>query len=138
MRPGVRAGACDLRAGDAMSPGEHRLKAQRIERSVSLLGEQDWEMKIEAAMLAGTHWANYALHRRGLSGEGEDIVHTSMLVVNTLRKYSIVEGELLGALTEIEELRPLYVRGDVPDGQRAAARALQLLRYISQRALSAP
>ena len=121
-----------------MSPEEHRLKAQRIERSVSLLGEQDWEMKIEAAMLGGTHWANYALHRRGLSGEGDDIVHTSMLVVNTLRKYSIVEGELLSALSEIEELRPLYVPGDVPDAQRAAARALELLRSISQRARSVP
>jgi len=115
----------------------HRGRAERIERSLALLGERDWEMKIEAAMLAGTHWANYALHCRGVTPEAEDIVHTSMLVVNMLRKYSIVEGELLNELAEIEELRPLYVRGDLPDGARAADRALQLLRSVGQRALRA-
>lgn len=116
----------------------HRLKAGRIETSLRLLDEHDWEMKIEAAMLAGTHWANYALHRRGVTEDGEDIVHNSMLVVSTLRKYSLAEGELLDALTEIEELRPLYVRGDVPDGSRAAARALELLGLIRALASRAP
>ncbi len=94
------------------------------------LGADDWEMKIEAAMLAGTHWANYALHRRGVTPDSEDIVHNSMLVVNMLRKYSLAAGELLSALTEIEELRPLYVRGDAPEGSRAATRALELLHSI--------
>ncbi|MFS8977789.1 hypothetical protein [Cupriavidus necator] len=117
-----------------MKAGNHRLKAENIERSLRRLGAQDWEMAIEAAMLAGTHWANYALHRRGVTVEGEDIVHTSMLVVNMLRKYSIAEGELLNALAEIEELRPLHVRGDIPGGRQAAARALQLLRTIGERA----
>lgn len=117
-----------------MKADGHRNKAERIERSLAALGERDWEMKIEAAMLAGTHWANYALHCRGVTPEAEDIVHTSMLVVNMLRKYSIVEGELLTDLAEIEELRPLYVRGDLPDGPRAAGRALQLLHSIGERA----
>ena len=85
-------------------------------------------------MLAGTHWANYALHRHGVCPEDEDIVHTSMLVVNTLRKYCIVEPELLRALADIEELRPLYVRGDVAGGPEAAQRALALLAEISARA----
>ncbi|MBK5053089.1 hypothetical protein IQ287_30550 [Burkholderia sp. R-69927] len=121
-----------------MKTGNHRIKAENIETSLRILGEDDWEMKIEAAMLAGTHWANYALHRRGVTSDSEDIVHNSMLVVNMLRKYSLAEGELLGALTEIEELRPLYVRGDLPDGSRAAARALELLRLISALARRAP
>src|ERR1700761_422220 len=121
-----------------MEIGNHRLKAERIEASLRCLGSDDWEMKIEAAMLAGTHWANYALHRRGVTSESEDIVHNSMLVVSMLRKYSLAEGGLLGALTEIEELRPLYVRGDLPDGSRAAARALELLRFIGALARRAP
>ncbi|TDY21555.1 hypothetical protein B0G81_1778 [Paraburkholderia sp. BL6665CI2N2] len=100
-----------------MKIANHHLKAERIETSLNCLGEDDWEMKIEAAMLAGTHWANCALHRRGVTSESEDIVHNSMLVVSMLRKYSLAEGELLGALTEIE-------------GSRAAARALELLRFI--------
>ena len=121
-----------------MKAEQHRQRAERIERSLALLGPADWEMKIEAAMLAGTHWANYALHRRRVALDHEDIVHTSMLVVNTLRKYSIVEGELLRALGEIEELRPLHVRGDAPGSDEAAARALQLLKDIGERARNAP
>jgi hypothetical protein len=57
-----------------------------------------------------------------------------MLVVNTLRKYSIVEPDLLRALGDIEELRPLFVRGDVDGGPNAAQRALALLSEISARA----
>jgi hypothetical protein len=117
-----------------MKAEQHKHRAERIERSLALLGPADWEMKIEAAMLAGTHWANYALHRCRVTVDDEDIVHTSMLVVNMLRKYSIVEGGLLRALAEIEELRPLHVRGDAPGSEAAAARALQLLNEISERA----
>lgn len=117
-----------------MKAERHRHLADRIERSVAHCGERDWEMTIEAAMLAGTHWANYALHRHGVCAEDEDIVHTSMLVVNTLRTYSIVEPDLLGALGEIEELRPLFVRGDVAGGPDAARQALALLTQISARA----
>jgi hypothetical protein len=113
-----------------MKAENHRLKAEKIENSLKLLGEDDWEMKIEAAMLAGTHWANYTLHRGGITSDSEDIIHNSMLVVNMLRKYSLAEGALLGALTEIEELRPLYVRGDVQHGACAAERALELLHSI--------
>ncbi|MFN0163389.1 MAG: hypothetical protein ACKVQQ_19350 [Burkholderiales bacterium] len=112
----------------------HRARAQRIEASLAKCGAADWEIRIEAAMLAGTHWANYALHRHGVSADAEDIVHTSMLVVNTLRKYAIVEADLMRDLGEIEELRPLFVRGDVPGGVEAADRAVDLLRAIRARA----
>jgi hypothetical protein len=115
----------------------HRQRAERIERSLRKLGDADHEMRIEAAMLAGTHWANYALHRRRVTPEAEDIVHTTMLVVNMLRKYSIAEGPLLQALAEIEDLRPLHVRGDMPGSERAGARALELLAHIRECALSA-
>lgn len=120
-----------------MRPEHHRRLAERITRTLDLLGPRDAELRIEAAMLAGTHWANYALHRHGVSTHEEDIVHTSMLVVNTLRKYSIVEPELMRSLTDIEELRPLYVRGDLPDAQQAATTAIALLGRIAARANSA-
>ncbi len=112
----------------------HRQKAERIERSLKVCTPSDWEIRIEAAMLAGTHWANYALHRRGVTVDSEDIVHTTMTIVAYLRKYQLAEKELLGALTEIEELRPLYVRGDVPGGAEAGARAIALLSIIRDRA----
>jgi hypothetical protein len=115
-----------------MKADDHRHKAERIERSLTALGHDDWEMKIEAAMLAGTHWANYALHCRGVTPPSEDILHVSMLVLNTIRKYSIVEGDLLRCLTEVEELRPLHVRGDAPGSQAAAERALELLAEMGR------
>ena len=115
-----------------MNAAGHRLKAERIERSLRRCTPGDWEMRIEAAMLAGTHWANYALHRAGVSADDEDVVHTSMLVVNVLRKYAIVEEALLGALAEIEDLRPLHVRGDVEGGEHAADRAVALLARIGE------
>ena len=121
-----------------MKAENHRLKAERIEQSLALLTDDDWEMKIEAAMLAGTHWANYVLHRRRVSADTEDIVHTSMCVVNTLRKYSLAESKLLAQLDEIEELRPLYVRGDVEGGREAAAHALALLAASGARGRNAP
>jgi hypothetical protein len=57
-----------------------------------------------------------------------------MCVVNVLRKYKLAERELLEQLDEIEELRPLFVRGDIEDGIAAGRRALALLRAIGDRA----
>ena len=115
----------------------HRQKADRIERSLAKCTDVDWEIRIEAAMLAGTHWANYALHRRGVTPDVEDIVHTTMTVVAYLEKYLLAERKLLGELAEVEALRPLYVRGDVEGGIEAGRRALQLLAAISERARQA-
>ena len=119
-----------------MKPHEHRDQAERIERSLGLLGDQDWEIRIEAAMLAGTHWANHALHLRGVSAEGEDVIHTTMCAVNVLRKYELAEKALLERLLEVEELRPLHVRGDVEGGPAAGRQALGLLAAIRDRALA--
>lgn len=117
-----------------MTPEEHRHKALRIERSLEKLTSADWEIQIEAAMLAGTHWVNYALHNTGASEHTEDMVHASMCLVSVLRKYRLAEPTLIEKLEEIEELRPLFVRGDVEGGVQAAARARQLLQTISARA----
>ena len=117
-----------------MSPDEHRAKAERIERSLAKCGPVDYEMKIEAAMLAGTHWLNHALHRLGVTPPQNDILHTYMLTVNELRKYRVADEELLDALSEIEDIRPGYVRGNLPDGEKAAARVLELLALLRRKA----
>lgn len=121
-----------------MTPENHRDRAERIERSLTKLGDLDWEIRIEAAMLAGTHWANFVLHRTGISTSSEDMVHASMCMVSVLRKYKLAEPELIAQLEEIEELRPLFVRGDVEGGMQAAGRALALLRSIGARARLLP
>ena len=117
-----------------MTPDEHRTKAARIERSLAKCGPADYEMKIEAAMLAGTHWLNAALHRAGVTPAQTDILHTYMLTVNELRKYRVADEELVAALTEIEDIRPAYVRGNLPGGEKAAEHALHLLAVLRRKA----
>jgi len=117
-----------------MKPEEHYAKAEKIERSLSKLGPNDYEMKIEAAMLAGTHWLNRALHRAGVTQPEVDVLHTYMLTVNEFRKYSAADEELVGALSEIEDIRPPFVRGNRPGGTEAAARALSLLTLLRKKA----
>lgn len=117
-----------------MNPQNHRNKAERIERSLAKLTDSDWEIRIEAAMLAGTHWVNFILHETGVSEVSEDMVHASMTMVSVLRKYKLAEPELIAELEEIEELRPLFVRGDMDGGTKAADRAIELLRSIGTRA----
>ena len=120
-----------------MSPREHRAKAARIERSLAKCGPGDYEMQIEGAMLAGTHWLNLALHSLGVTPPHTDVMHTYLLTVNELRKYRVADAALLDALGQIEDLRPPYVRGNFPGGEKAADRALALLATIRQKALAA-
>ncbi len=94
-----------------MTPEQHRAKAARIERSLGRLGPEDAELRIEASMLAGTHWLNAVLHEDGITEPSADVMHTYMLVVNELRKLRLVRDGLIDALTEIEDIRPAWVRG---------------------------
>ncbi|WP_405945052.1 hypothetical protein OG372_02920 [Streptomyces sp. NBC_01020] len=118
-----------------MNVERHIELASNIERSLTRLGPDDHEIAIEAAMLAGTHWLNAALHADGATAEDEDVIHCSMLVVNMVRKYAVAEPALVRALQEIEDLRPLHVRGDVPGGSAAGRRALELLTAMRLRAV---
>ncbi len=113
---------------------DHRQRAERIERSIAKCGDTDHEMKIEGAMLAGTHWVNFILHRLGVTKAGDDMLHSYMLTVNELRKYSVADPETMQAIAEIEDIRPAHVRGNVPGGPAAAAQALALLAKIRGRA----
>jgi hypothetical protein len=120
-----------------MSPAEHRAKAEKIERSLTKCGPSDYEMRIEAAMLAGTHWLNLALHQLDVTPPQADVMHTYLLTVNELRRLRVADAGLLDALTEIEDIRPAYVRGNHPGGEKAGERALALLAVIRRKALGA-
>lgn len=121
-----------------MKAAQHRQKAEFIEHSLAKCGGRDWEMKIEAAMLAGVHWANYILHLSQLTAAEEDLVRPSALAADRLARCPSVEQELLRDLVEIESLRPHYVHGDAPGAQTAADRALVLLERIGDRARAMP
>jgi hypothetical protein len=117
-----------------MTPQEHREKAEKIERSLAKCGPADYEMRIEAAMLAGTHWLNLVLHRMGVTPPQNDVLHTYMLTVNELRRYKVADAELVSALAEIEDIRPAFVRGNFPAGEKAADRAVELLGILREKA----
>jgi hypothetical protein len=115
---------------------QHVAVAQRIERSLQKCAEDDWEMKIEAAMLAGTHWLNAALHGIGVTRPAADVFHSYLLTVNEYRRLCVADAEMIKALSEIEDLRPPYVRGNRPGAQGAADRALELLSLIRSKAVA--
>jgi hypothetical protein len=114
---------------------EHRATAERIERSLAKCGPADYEMRIEAAMLAGTHWLNAALHHMGVTRAESDVFHTYLLTVNEYRRLSVGDDALIAALAEIEDIRPPFVRGNRAGGEGAAERALALLARIRSAAV---
>jgi len=120
-----------------MDSAGHRKSAERIMGTMEKLGPEDYEMVIEGAMLAATHWLNYTLHESGVTEAGDDVQHTYFLSGNDWQKYGIVAEEALRALDEIEKTRPMYVRGDVAGGDKAAARARELLARSKELALAA-
>lgn len=113
-----------------MTPEQHRDKAERITRGMEKLKPADYEMLIEAAMLAGTHWLNIALHSFGLTEPQNDVMHAEYMSGATRIKLSLVAPGLAEALDEIEQSRPRFVRGDVPGGEVAAARCVERLRQL--------
>ena len=120
-----------------MTPQAHRQIADQITASLKLCTDSDYEAVIEGAMLAGSHWVNLALHLTEITKPENDMVHTYMLTANELQLYGIAARGMLDALAEIERIRPLYVRGNVPGGKAAACRARELLDIIRQGAQSA-
>ncbi|CAB3808413.1 hypothetical protein LMG28688_06758 [Paraburkholderia caffeinitolerans] len=113
-----------------MNIEQHMAAATRIERSLQKCTVQDWEMKIEGAMLAGTHWLNATLHRMGVTQPAADVFHSYLLTVNEYRRLCVAADETVRALSEIEDLRPPFVRGNWQGAQAAADRALALLSAI--------
>lgn len=119
-----------------MNTEQHIAAAQRIERSLQKCLADDCEMKIEAAMLAGTHWLNAALHQAGITQSAADVFHTYLLTVNEYRRLCVADSEMIRALSEIEDLRPPFVRGNRAGAYAAADRALALLSVIRGKAMA--
>lgn len=120
-----------------MTPQQHQAKAERIERSLAKCSPEQSEIVIEAAMLAGTHWFNVALHRLGYLAPEKDVMHAQYLSGADRLKLSLLYPDMLNALDEIESYRPGFVRGDLAGGAKAAERSLRLLALLRQAAASA-
>ena len=114
---------------------EHIAKAQSIERSLARCTAADYETVIEAAMLAGTHWFNILLHRTNVLSAEHDAMHAEFLSAHDRRKAERTVPDALRALDDIERLRTPHVRGNMPGGEQAAARAFACLARLRDQAL---
>ena len=114
---------------------DHVAKAQSIERSLARCTAADYETVIEAAMLAGTHWFNIVLHRTNVLSTEHDAMHAQFLSAHDRRKVEATAPAALRSLDDIERLRTPYVRGNMPGGEQAAARAFACLARLREEAL---
>lgn len=119
-----------------MQIDHHITIARRIEASLKKCANTDYEMKIEAAMLAGTHWLNALLHRLATTHPEQDVFHTYLLVINEFRRLAVAANAPIHALAQIEDSRVPFVRGNQPGGEQGAERALELLSVIRAAALA--
>jgi hypothetical protein len=120
-----------------MNPELHRSKAERIARSLEKCTAADYEALIEGAMLAGTHWFNYALHAYGLRAPEQDVMHAEFLTKAERAKLVLVSQDLVEALEEVEASRAMFVRGSAAGGEEMGRRALELLNRIRSIAIAA-
>ncbi len=88
-------------------------------------------------MLAATHWVNVGYHRMQTTADNQDVMHSYMLTVNEFRRLAAANEPLISMLSEIEDLRPVYVRGDAPGGVDIGHRAVDLLGRIKAIVLGA-
>jgi hypothetical protein len=115
-----------------MTPEQHVAKARKILGAQSKLSAGDYEMTIEAAMLAGTHFLNAILHREGITAEDADVLHAEYMILAVRTRTQLSLPRLVECLDEIEQLRPFFVRGNIVNGENAALKALQLLARIRE------
>jgi|SRR5665213_257475 len=120
-----------------MTPEQHIQKATRITQALSKLTLSDYEMVIESTMLAGSHWVNAALHRCGVTYYDEDAMHVEYLPLATRTKISLIIPGLLEGIEQIEQYRPMYVRGNAEGGEPVARRCIQLLDGLQKVAYTA-
>ena len=113
-----------------MKSDAHLQKAERITRQIAKIGARFHEARVEAAMLAATHWTNRSLHILGILPEAHDMIHTDYLTGADHLRLKLVAPALLAAVEGIEDLRAPYVRGAAPDRVAAGETAIRLLALV--------
>lgn len=119
-----------------MRIADHVTKARRIEETMKrkLDRDGDYEIFVEACMLAGTHWLNAVLHKLSITNEGSDLLHSDKPPLPgsprpELRPY-------FAAMKFIEDLRPGYLRGtktwSANDGKRCLECYQQVKAYVEK------
>lgn len=119
-----------------MRIADHLTKAQRIERTMlrKLDPDQDYEIYVEACMLAGTHLLNALLHKYAVTGERSDLLHSDKPQLDAPVPAEL--RPLFEAMKFIEDLRPGYLRGTAvwnrDHGIQCAQRFDEVKRFAQQ------
>jgi hypothetical protein len=117
---------------------DHINRSKRIEHSAGkFIRDADYEMFVEACMLAGTHLLNAVLHRSGITLDDYDLLHSDKPPLDTAVPAEI--AEMMRKLKEIEDLRSGYLRGKAPwqpTHGDLCARNMESLRATADRLLS--
>ncbi len=120
-----------------MKAEAHRLKAERLGRSLAKCSSADTELVIDGVMLAITHWINFVFHMLELTAPDDDIMHCYFVTGFDRQYYGLAADPVfLDALEEIDDLRPLYVRGNAAGSDAAGVRALELHEAVRDKALA--
>ncbi len=120
-----------------MKAEAHRRKAERLGRSLAKCSAEDTELVIDGVMLAVTHWINFAFHTLELTAPDDDIMHCYFVTGFDRQYYGLAADPVfLDALEEIDDLRPLYVRGNAAGSGAAGLRALELHEAVRDKALA--
>ena len=122
-----------------MKIDQHINRSERIERSASKFSrDDDYEMFVEACMLAGTHLLNAALHHSGVTPDHHDLLHSDKPPLAAAVSAEI--AQMMRALKQIEDLRSGYLRGNKPwqpsDGDMCS-RNMASIRATADRLLKA-
>jgi hypothetical protein len=119
-----------------MKMADHMSKAQRIEHTMlrKLDRDADYEIYVEACMLAGTHLLNAVLHRYAITTEDSDLLHSDKPALREPVRAEL--RPLFEAMKFIEDLRPGYLRGtatwDPEHGKLCAQRYEEVRRFAQQ------
>ena len=120
-----------------MKAEAHRLKAERLGRSLAKCSSADTELVIDGVMLAITHWINFVFHMLELTAPDDDIMHCYFVTGFDRQYYGLAADPVfLDALEEIDDLRPLYVRGNAAGSDAAGVRALEMHEAVRDKALA--
>lgn len=98
--------------------------------------DADYEIYVEALMLAGTHLLNAVLHQYAVTDEKSDLLHSDKPTLNGPVMPEL--RPLFEAMKFIEDLRPGYLRGSQtwnPDHGKLCSERFNELKRFAQQAL---
>lgn len=99
--------------------------------------DRDYEIFVEACMLAGTHLLNATLHKLSITKEGSDLLHSDKPKLDAPNRAEL--EPVFAAMKFIEDLRPDYLRGTKPwsveDGKQCVE-CFQRVKTFAEKALA--